>query len=48
MKKMYIKPVVEQSQLMPATIVLAGSPQGINNGGDTSSSGIGGGSPIGD
>ena len=48
MKKMYNQPIVETTQLMPANIVLAGSPGSINNGGNTSSDPFGGGDPVGD
>ena len=43
---MYKQPIVEQTQLKPANIVLAGSPAaGISGGQDTSDMG---GTPIGD
>lgn len=44
-KKIYNQPIVEQTQLKPANIVLAGSPGSINNGGNTEDLG---GAPIGD
>ena len=48
MKKLYMQPCVEATQLQLSTMVLAGSPVlGINNGGDTSTGGIGS-DPIGD
>ena len=48
MKKNYIQPVVELMQMMPGSMVMAGSPTGISGGGNTQDSGIGGGAPIGD
>ena len=50
MKKLYMQPCVEATQLQLSSMVLNVSPgAGISNGGDTGSSGIGGGStPIGD
>lgn len=47
MKKMYKQPIVEQTQLKPANIVLAGSPAaGISGGGSTGGGGIPGSDPI--
>lgn len=46
MKKMYKQPIVEATQLMPASIVLAGSSPVITGGGNTED--LGGGAPIGD
>lgn len=46
-KKMYIQPTVEATQLLPSTVVLAGSPGTISNGGDTQTE-FGGGDPLGD
>lgn len=43
MKKNYKQPIIETAQLMPGTMVLAGSPPVISGGGDT-----GTGDPIGD
>jgi len=42
MKKNYMQPCVEAAQLQLSTMVLAGSPAGIGNGGTTND--IGGGS----
>ena len=45
MKKNYNKPVVELMQMMPGSMVMAGSPTGISGGGSTGD--MGSGSPIG-
>ena len=42
MKKMYKQPIVEQTQLKPANIVLAGSPGAIQNSGQGTDSFSGG------
>ena len=52
MKKLYMQPCVEATQLQLSTMVLAGSPGASisagTGGGTTGDSGIGGGNPIGD
>jgi hypothetical protein len=50
MKKYYNQPIVEATDLIATSQALCASPggTGIQNGGDTQTSGIGGGTPIGD
>lgn len=45
-KKMYIQPTVEATQLLPSTVVLAGSPGTLQNSGEGTGS-LGGGDIIG-
>ena len=47
MKKNYNQPIVEVAEVFATSLMQSASPA-ISNGGDTSSSGIGGGTPIGD
>lgn len=47
MKQMYIKPIVEQAEMLPQSIICASNPS-ITGGGDTGGTGIGGGDPLGD
>ena len=45
-KKMYIQPTVEATQLLPSTVVLAGSPGTLQNSGQGTTE-LGGGDVIG-